>query len=344
MQNRHSPDSGHPSSEENEMTFRSSVIEAVFGYDPDDSSSASPSASSASSSASSHSGYSSSSAGASTAAHILKSSQSEILVDLPSGKISKKGERKPIQSQEGMTCILYAMRRLSIFNDPDVKQSRLYLEFRALKKIMKEFDGRLELLVPKLRSICMKLNIDWEWVLINSPLVTDHRRIPPMLESSILYDAIIKQRVCTLMSLQQSDWQLSDGFNGLRKSLETHGAHVFTGKYGRCYHIPHASLTEVEELSSPERQVFGFKKDSFIGTFVQWTHAVIVDQASLYKGREMVFFRDPMDQSLMGKREQVYALSYESFTERLYSQPQSTSRPASPGIVSKSPSRLASHF
>lgn len=40
--------------------------------------------------------------------HLIIDEENEVLVDLPSGKISKKEKRIPIKGQGGVSCILYS--------------------------------------------------------------------------------------------------------------------------------------------------------------------------------------------------------------------------------------------
>jgi hypothetical protein len=62
---------------------------------------------------------------------LLNDTESNVQVDLRAGKISKNGVRKRIRQQQGMTCALFALRRISIFSTNDKKHRSVH----AYKKI-----------------------------------------------------------------------------------------------------------------------------------------------------------------------------------------------------------------
>ena len=81
-----------------------------------------------------------------------------ILINLPSGKVSKTGERKPIKSQLSLTCRLYSIRRLAFFS-PQYNNA-LYQAFKEIKYAIAHFNGNFILLVSMGMRLCKQLEID----------------------------------------------------------------------------------------------------------------------------------------------------------------------------------------
>jgi len=252
--------------------------------------------------------------------HLLVDTDNEVLANLPSGKISKKGKRVPIKAQENVSCILYAMRRIAFFNDPDVKQTNLYKAFRRIKKEMINFNGDYNALLITLKEVCGQLNINADRVIATAKSYSEERKKTKNIQCSLLYEALIKQRLFSLFNIQESGWHPKDGFSGLKESIKTHGAHVFLGKFGAWCHIGQDKVVNFSKENTHNREVYAFKKGSYAGDSTTWTHAIVVDQVKNVNGTEMVFFRDPYDHSDESKKEKVYALSYESFVQRLTNQ------------------------
>lgn len=278
--------------------------------------------------------------------HLLIDTDNEVLANLPSGKISNNGKRVPIKAQKSISCLLYSMRRLAFFHDPDVKQTKLYKAFRRIKKALINFDGNYDDLLTCLRELCIKLNINAERIIATSKSYPEVMKTHKKIQTSLLYEALIKQRLFSLFNVQESGWHPKDGFAGLKESLKKHGAHVFIGKFGAWCHTGEDKLVNFNHENTHNREVYAFRKGSYTGESTTWTHAIIVDQVKVVNGTDMVFFRDPYDHSDDSETEKVYALSYESFVQRLTNQQsQSYAQNDCPhennfGIVSVSPSNL----
>ncbi|STY31260.1 Uncharacterised protein [Legionella wadsworthii] len=251
---------------------------------------------------------------------ILIDNETTTLVDLPSGKISVREKRMPIQPQRSVSCLLYSMRRIAFFNDPDVRHSNLYKAFRRIKLELKNFRGDYDSLYRTLKELCGQLNINCNQVITHAKSYSEFEKERIQIQCSLLYEALIKQRFYPLFHLHDSGWHPDKGFIGLKESLATHGAHVFIGKFGAWCHRGEDKLVRFSSEDTTEREAYAFKKDSYAGDSTTWTHAVIVDMVKIINDREMVFFRDPYDYSGPDAKEKVYVLSYEMFIQRLTNQ------------------------
>lgn len=252
--------------------------------------------------------------------HLLVDTDTEVLTNLPSGKISNNGIRVPIKAQKSISCLLYSLRRLAFFHDPDVKHTKLYKAFRHIKNALVHFNGNYDDLLTCLIELCIQLNINAERVIATSKSYPEVMKNNKKIQTSLLYEALIKQRLFSLFNVQESGWHPKDGFAGLKESLKKHGAHVFIGKFGAWCHAGQDKLVNFNHENTHNREVYAFKKGSYAGELTNWTHAIIVDQVKNVNGVDMVFFRDPYDHSDDSKNEKVYALSYESFVQRLTNQ------------------------
>lgn len=278
--------------------------------------------------------------------HLLVNNNDEILVNLPYGKFSKQEKRVSIKAQKSVSCILYALRRISFFNNPDVRTTELYQAFRRIKHEMINFKGNYDVSLNTIKELCARLYTNSERVLSKDILYTDEQKTQKNIQVSLLYEALIKQRFFSLLNLQESGWHPKNGFSGLKNSLKNHGAHVFIGKFGSWCYTRQNSIIEFARINSHHRAVYAFKKGSYIGDYTSWTHAIVVDQVKNVDGTDMVFFRDPYDSSDGHAAERIYGLSYQNFVSRLtnhqsmhYARHQCQNE-NSFGIVSTNPARL----
>lgn len=288
--------------------------------------------------------------------------ETDVLVDLPPGKLSKTGMRKPVKAQTSISCVLYALRRISFFS-ADSRNNTLYQIFRQVKHALTHFSGDYSPLNSLGLSACNVLNIDFKsecllselfwrsyrtaqytscYTMISTP-AEFATQLSAQNKWAILYGILVAKAFSPLFSIQASRWEPLQGFEGLMASLRTHGAHVFIGKFGFCYHAQAPIEHEEESQHTPGRKVYYFAKNSFIGDRTSWLHAVVVDQAKILGARQMVFFRDPYNVSSSSQEEKVYMLSYESFLERLteYSSYYKPTTSPQYGFVSQNPLHLA---
>jgi hypothetical protein len=253
---------------------------------------------------------------------LITNSDNEVLVNLPAGKISKQGIRVPIKEQHSVSCIFYATRRIAFFNAPDVNNSNLYKAYRCLKNEMINFTGDFEALLITLNQLCIELNIDPNSEIKTSEYYSETDKKFNKTQCAILHNALIKQKLFPLFNIQESEWHPRKGVTGLKESLREHGAHVFIGKFGFIFHVGEDKVIDYSAENTHNREVYAFKKGSYAGDEDQytWTHSVVVDQVKNVNGIEMVFFRDPYCDSHGYQYEKIYALSYNSFIQRLTNQ------------------------
>lgn len=266
---------------------------------------------------------------------LLNDSETDTQVDLPSGKLSKGGERKPINKQKGFTCYLYAMRRVGFFEYTE-QQLQAIEAFKKIKQELAQFDNSPacgKRLLQLGNQLCAQFNIDIdEAILTNESFMESFYRLcskrmlnlspiefylllPPSNKWNVLYDILIKQVLAPVMHLKKSSWHPHDDFAGLQDSLKRDGAHFFVGKFGSwCYTQKPKPVTAETTL---KRRVFSFDKASYVGDSSSFTHGIIVDQAKVVNGKQMIFFRDPQYQSSSGKPEIVFMLTYASFLRYL---------------------------
>ncbi|STX55794.1 Uncharacterised protein [Legionella beliardensis] len=268
----------------------------------------------------------------------LQENQSKLLVnfneELPNGKVSKKEIRTPIKRQKGMTCTLYAMRRIAFFNSlADSKSIQAYTELKkalsdfkmtetcfkhlihTANKIIKDFDLNLEKALIKNLSFMHSYSKAGSMYRFNLSPIEFYNQLDLFPKWVILYSILIQRILAPLFSLQQTDWHPSKGMDALRDSLSKKGAHFFMGKYGTwCYNKP---PKEYKDLCTSTRKVLYFDKDSYQADEAMFTHGIIVDQIKNINGKNMVFYRDPNYPSSPGKKEKVFMLSYETFVKRL---------------------------
>ncbi|MCW5584477.1 MAG: hypothetical protein KIT56_11530, partial [Gammaproteobacteria bacterium] len=262
----------------------------------------------------------------------LSNTDDNVQVDLPSGKLSKAGVRKPLSAQKGMTCTLFSMRRIAIF-DTDGQNKKSLQAYKKIKKALAAYNGNHDELVSLANTILIDLNIDLgKSVLTNKSFMNKHQTFIKKTQINmsaqvfynslssfhkwiLLYDVIIKNILMPLMNLKETAWHPREGFAALKKSLKEKGAHFFMGKFGAWCYSKKPILLSKESTSS--RQVFYFDKDTYIGDSKPFTHGIIVDQVKIVNGKEMIFFRDPSKASKEGQPEKIYILSYETFVNRL---------------------------
>lgn len=235
------------------------------------------------------------------------------------------------------------MRRISFFNDPDIKHTNLYKAFRRIKKEMINFNGDFNGLLMALRELCAQLNLNADQIIKTTQAYSEADKKHASTQCALLYEALIKQRLFSLFNIQESGWHPKDGFAGLKESLKTHGAHAFIGKFGAWCH--RNQVSSYSKKNTHNREVYAFQKGSYAGDATPWTHTVVVDQVKIVNGTEMIFFRDPYDTSSVSNNEKIYALSYENFLRRLTNHQSQRSwnecqYEKSFGIVSSNPSNL----
>lgn len=258
---------------------------------------------------------------------LLIDNEKNTLVDFASGKVGKNGKRKPIKKQKGMTCTLYGMRRLA-YLDPDKKEE--FSAYKQIKNALKNFNHNYLELALLGYTLCGDLRIDLEQALSkNNSFMSLYmqrsnkelnkceylRSLPHNRQWVILYDIISKYLLLPLMNLHESTWHPRDGFKGLQESLKKHGAHAFLGKFGQWCHTQKAKT--FKEECTKARHTYFFQKDTYVGDNIPFTHCVVVDQAKVVNGKEMIFFHDPSKPSTPGKVAKIYMLSYETFVSRL---------------------------
>lgn len=258
---------------------------------------------------------------------MLRTENINVFINLPSGKLSKKGERKPINQQVGMTCILYGLRRIAFFDQTNSDTLRLNA-YKRIKHAMKNFNENYDYLVQMAFELCNDLKIDIAKCLETNlffmqqynksevlTIIEDFNLYSAKMKWSYLYFILVENIISPLMSINNSNWHPRDGFTALAESLKSHGAHAFLGKFGSCFHWKNAKPSESESTSS--RPVSFFEKNTFCGNSIPYTHCIIVDQVKIVNGKEMIFFRDPNYNSSIDKPEQIFMLSYENFVQRL---------------------------
>ncbi|VVC74875.1 hypothetical protein AQUSIP_01490 [Aquicella siphonis] len=265
---------------------------------------------------------------------LLFNTDDNVQVGLPSGKLSHTGARKCIKQQTGMTCTLYAMRRLAFFNtnNKEDKHMQAYLRIKHALSLFPHVVG-LELLLETAREICAELSIDFTKALTRNENFMNYyylcrqkhhfslepleyyARLNDFNKWIIFYDILIENVFAPLMSLRKASWHPRDGVEGLKESLRQQGAHYFMGKFGSCFYSE--KPREFKSESTAERKVYYFNKNKYIGDISPFTHAIIVDQVKKVNGVEMVFFRDPGYASRESAPEKIFMLSYETFVNRL---------------------------
>lgn len=293
--------------------------------------------------------------------HIRTKAATDILINLPPGKLSKTGERKSIKRQKSISCVLYALRRISFFSSTPQRET-LYTTFRAIKHELSHFRGDYSVLVKLGLQACDFLHFDFKkecrfsrlfWKFYNQAqqfsgfimksTPEEFAMILPDKEKwNILYGILLNKAFLPLFSAQTSHWEPQQGFIGLMNSLTQQGAHVFLGKFGFWCHNQTPIEHPIESQQIPGRKVYYFPKNSFAGDRTIWLHAVVVDQAKILDGRPMIFFRDPYNNSDPGQEEKVYMLSYDAFLQRLVDFGSFYNPTQSPhyGLVSQDPAHL----
>src|SRR4029079_3776056 len=154
---------------------------------------------------------------------------------------------------EGMTCTLYAMKRIAFFNPADTN-AQAYQSYKQLKKLLAQYDHDYQKMIAVANDIIDKHNIDLEKALLSDDnfmtLLTRYRanntipisvinfynKLDPRVKWTKLYDILIEKIIAPLMNLKNAGWHPRDGFTALKASLEKNGAHWFMGKFGAwCY-------------------------------------------------------------------------------------------------------------
>jgi hypothetical protein len=263
---------------------------------------------------------------------LLSDDESNVQVDLASGKVSKKGERKCLLPQTGMTCTLFALRRIAILNT-DSKHKAHLQAYKKIKQALACSGGNLGQLVPLMSGILTDNGVDVKQAILKNETFADrcfrYRKTNNILSSDItifqgmdslfqwtvLYEIFMEKILIPLFNVQSSGWHPRDGFNSLKECLREKGALFFMGKFGSwCYSKP---PQELKSETTTNRQVFYFNKDFYQGDTKPFTHGIIVDQVKVINGREMIFYRDPSHLSNPKAPEKIYILSYETFVKRL---------------------------
>jgi hypothetical protein len=242
---------------------------------------------------------------------------------------SKSGIRKTLKQQKGMTCFLFAMRRIAIFNTTD-KNNKALQAYKAIKLALATYNGKSDQLTMLGKKLCNGFGISIEKTIIANKsfmkkfdLVEAHssRAISPMFlyqhfnsfaQWVVLYDIMV---LAPLRNIKNADWHPRDGINALKDSLKKNGAHFFMGKFSSwCYsEKPKQFISE----TTSNRHIFFFNKHAYLGETKPFTHGIIVDKIKTVNRKEMVFFRDPNHSSKEGRPEKIYMLSYETFMQRL---------------------------
>lgn len=193
---------------------------------------------------------------------------------------------------------------------------------------MKMFHGNFDQLVDMGFEICKNFNIDLENALMsidafmfnysrvkrnNFTTVDAFNQLSAKDKWTILYDILIENIVLPLMHIKNTSWHPRDGFDALAESLKRHGAHAFLGKFGSYCHKERPVLFQKE--ITEKRKVHFFRKNSYIGDFLPYTHCIVVDHVKVVQDKKMVF--DPNHRSSERRPEKIFMLSYEKFVERL---------------------------
>ena len=262
----------------------------------------------------------------------LTKTENNVQVNLPSGKISKQGERTVLKPQKGISCTLYALRRIGIFNTAAGENTHLQA-YKKIKKLLCEFDGSFDKPVTLITEILDSVGIDVpEAIRSNKRFIFTCIQIRKITRSAqsemelfsyfessakwcILYDIFLEKVIEPLLNLQEASWSPHDGFEGLKKHLREEGALFFVGKFGGCFYSTLPGEYPSESMAN--RQVFCFEKKNYIGDKIPFTHGIIVDQVKVVGGKQMIFFRDPYYQSSPSTPEKIFMLSYETFLIRL---------------------------
>lgn len=253
---------------------------------------------------------------------------------LPYGKISKCQIRQPIKQQQGMTCTLYAMRRIAFFNTEDDKSVHAY---KALKKGLSSYKHGSAKSIKNLIAIANKLIMDFkinmeQSINENTSFLSSYtlgrniaefsltpfemyQKLPDFHRWITLYSILLQKILLPLFTLQQAGWHPDKGIGALKESIKNNGAHFFMGKYGTWCHKQKPKEFTAE--CTADRQVLYFPKNSFTAGSSEFTHGIIVDQIKKIAGKDVVFYRDPNFPSAPGHKEKIFMLSYENFVNRL---------------------------
>lgn len=175
----------------------------------------------------------------------------------------------------------------------------------------------------------------------NLSLETYYNCMTPPKKWGYLYAGLISHLAFPRYHLQEAGWNPTSGAQGLMASLQSHGAHIFTGDFDRCQN----DYPSIPSESTSERRVFCFPKHAHLGVKKQGVQSIVVDQMKYINGTPTVFFHDPHDAFFHCELNPIFALNYDHFVKRLRhltGMPYSIDNCAklSFGIVSKCPDKL----
>lgn len=268
-----------------------------------------------------------------------KDNDDDALADLKSGKESPgkgSGKRKNLKGQVGSTCIIYSMKRLAKFEEKEgFKDSKIYQAYKLIKNALKlsvhSNDLKdFERLSKAMEHACKILDIDvntalkeWSNQLNLSSMIADsmfrHAQKDDKTKFAALY-SILQNKIFPEFGIVASLWKPKDGIEALKDLLRNSGAIMVHGTFGQLFHQS-GSLKRYPEQDTDTRETYFFQKGSYLTKQeidnIPWTHAVIVDQIKKVKNIDMICFRDPADPSIIGQKEKIYMMSYESFCKRI---------------------------
>ncbi len=237
--------------------------------------------------------------------------EDNILVDLPSGELSKNKIRKNLERQKGGACVLYAMRRIAFFDG----DSNSYFAYKYIKNSLCTFSPKnpnFNKLFLQMRDACYMLGIEPEKV-FNGPEVYQWMSSIPNIAWVMLYAELLHV-ILPKFNVQASDWKPSNDVNILKNLMKIHGAMMFSGKFGKIYYDQ--KPIRQKRFDTDSREVYSFKKGAF-SYRDDYNHAIIVDQVKRIAGIDVVYFRDPLDSSKLHRKEKVYMLRYSTFIKNM---------------------------
>jgi hypothetical protein len=256
----------------------------------------------------------------------------------PSGKLTVENTRVPIKGQYGITCLLKLLRRLAYLDHEDETAHTLY---KNIKFVLDNFDrikekdySKFEELLSEGNKLCEKFKINFkEKALLNKSFqlsyahfkkTNQHIDIDSYFENldlyvkcNLLYTVIVDDFLMPYMNIRNSNWNPSreNAFEELAEALKIDGPHLFIGKFGRPFY-PQGSQEQYKELSTAMRHIFIFDRNKYAASDLA-PHWIMIDQVSIIKNRQMVYYRDPTDMSDPSYPERVYIMSYQAFANRL---------------------------
>lgn len=243
---------------------------------------------------------------------VLVENRISLLLSFHSGKFSKDHQLVAIKSQGNVTCLLSAMRRLSVFSEgrSEIELSDYYQAYKIMKHALNEYQPGVrndQKILDVMENACrmMKLNVN-----VIAPI-----HAYPMLTTrwQILYFELVRQ-ILPMFGNVASHSKPTEDIDEFKDSLKSTGPRMFVGKYGAFFYK--AAPKTLSQQDNDSRILYYFLKDTFINN-PSFTHCVIVDEVRLFNDIPMIVFRDPKDASIPGQPEKVYMLSYKAFLERM---------------------------